>query len=63
MDTHKGYKGGKIQAMGSSNYFILRQVALLGVSDYCVKKTLNICLVPMNIYFLKFCGMDSISCT
>ena len=35
MDTYKGFNGGKIQAMGTSHYFIVRQVALLGVDD-CV---------------------------
>ena len=47
MDKHKGVNGGNIQAMGTSNYFIVHQVVLLGVSDNCVK---NVCPVPMNIY-------------
>ena len=38
-DTHKGGNGGNIQDMGTSNYFIVRQVVLLGVSDNFVKKT------------------------
>ena len=38
-DKHKGGNGGNIQAMGTSNYFIIRQVALLVVSDHCVKKS------------------------
>ena len=33
---HKGVNCGNIQAMGTYNYFIIRQVALLGVSDQCV---------------------------
>ena len=44
MDTHKEGDGGKIQAMGTSHYFIVHQVALLGVSDNCVKK--NCALYP-----------------
>ena len=35
---YNGVNGGKIQAMGTSDYFIVRQVALLGVSDHCVKQ-------------------------
>ena len=35
-DTHKGENCGKIQAMGTSQYFIIRQVALLVVSYNCV---------------------------
>ena len=37
-DTHKEVNGGNIQAMGTSHYFIIHKFALLGVSDYCVKK-------------------------
>ena len=62
MDMHKRDNGENIQAMGTSHYFIVRQVVLLGVSDHCVKKT-NICSVPMNIDISKSYGMDSISCT
>ena len=36
MDIQKGSDGGKIQAMGTSNYFIVRQVALLCVSDHFI---------------------------
>ena len=61
-DTHKGGNGGNIQAMGTSNYFIVRQVVLLDVSDNCVKKP-NLCPVTMNIYTLKSYGLDSTSCT
>ena len=50
MDMHNGGNGGNMQAMVTSNYFIIFQAALLGVSDYCVKK-LNICPIPMNIHF------------
>ena len=39
MDIHKGVNGDKIQRMGASHYFIVCQVALLVVSDHCVKKT------------------------
>ena len=49
MDNHKGDNSGKIQSMGNSNYFIVRQVELIGVSDYYVKKP-NLYPVPMNIY-------------
>ena len=35
---HKGENGDKIKAMGTSHYFIICQVVLLGVSDSCVKK-------------------------
>ena len=38
-DTHKGGNVVKIQAMGNSNYFIFRQVVLLGVSYRCLKKS------------------------
>ena len=48
-DIHKGGNGGKIQAMGTFNYFIVCQVMLLGVSDHLVKK-LNVCPIPINIY-------------
>ena len=34
MDAHKGGNGGKIQAMDTSHYFIVRQVMLLGFSDH-----------------------------
>ena len=37
-DVQKGVNGDKIQVMGNSHYFIIRQVALLGVSDHVVKK-------------------------
>ena len=37
-DTKKGGDGGKIKSMGTSNYSIICQVTLLGVSDNCVKK-------------------------
>ena len=50
--AQKGVNGGKIQAMGTSNYFIARKPALLVVSYHCVKKP-NICPVPMNIYILN----------
>ena len=38
-DTNKEGNGGKIKVIGTSHYFIVRQVALLGVSDHCVKNT------------------------
>ena len=41
-DTHKGVNCGKIQDVRTSNYFIIRQVALLGVLDHCVKKTYSL---------------------
>ena len=65
MDTHKGVNGGRIQAMGNSNYFIIRLIDLLCVSYHCVKYIYNICPVPMNtyIYIYKSYGLDSISCT
>ena len=37
-DTHKGGNGGKIQAMGKSHYFIVRQVAFIDVSDHFVNE-------------------------
>ena len=37
-DLHKGGNGGKIQAMGTSKYFIVCQVTLLVVTDHGVKK-------------------------
>ena len=46
MDPHKGGDGGKIQAMGTSYYFIIRQVTLLGVSDHCDKKNQTYPLSP-----------------
>ena len=49
-DKHKGVNGGKIQAVGTSHYFIFRKVALLGVSYQCVKKP-NVYPVPMDILF------------
>ena len=58
-DTRKGGNGGNIQSMVTSHYFIFRQIALLVVSDHCVKKS-NVCPVAMNIYFLKPYGLDSI---
>ena len=61
MDAHKGGNGGNIQAMGTSHSFFIRQVVLLGVSDHCVKKILS--LVSMNVYILKYYGLDSISLT
>ena len=36
MDLHKLVNGDKIQAMGTSHFFVSRQVRLLGVSDHCV---------------------------
>ena len=37
-DLYKGGNGGKIQVIGNSHFFVVSQVALLGVSDHCVKK-------------------------
>ena len=61
MDTQKGANCGKIQSMGTSHYFIARQVSLIGVSDYCVKKKLMPC--SHEYICLKPYGLDSISCT
>ena len=58
----QGFNGGKIQAMGTYHYFIVRHIALLGVSDYCVLKK-NVCPFPMNIFIFKSYILDSISCT
>ena len=46
MDTHKWENGGKIKSKGNYNHFIVRQVALLGVSDNCVKKNQMYALSP-----------------
>ena len=46
MDMNKGVNYGKIQVMGTSRYVIVRQVALLGVSDHLVKKNLTYALSP-----------------
>ena len=54
--THKGVNGGKIQSIGTSHYFIIRQVALLGVSDHCVKKKSMPC--PHEYIYLKSYGLD-----
>ena len=52
MNIQKGGNGDNMQALLTSNYFIVRQVVLLGVSDHCVKKTkCTPCPVHMNIYF------------
>ena len=51
MDMYKGGNGGNIQAMGTSHYFIVRQVALLGVSDHCVKKKQMYALSPWIYIF------------
>ena len=48
MDTHKGVNGCKIQAIDNSHYFIVRQVALLGVSNNCVLKNPNVHPLPMH---------------
>ena len=50
-DTHKGENGGNIQAMGTSRYFIVRQVAQIGVSDHCEKKPMT---CPHEYIYLKF---------
>ena len=51
MDTHNRDNDGKIQAMGASNYVIVHQVALLGVSDHCVKKIKRTPCPHEYIYF------------
>ena len=56
-DTHKGGNGGKIQAMGTSHYFIVCQVTLLGVSDHCVKKTKCMPFPHENIDIFKSYGL------
>ena len=61
MDTYKGVNGGKIQVMGTSHYFIVHNVLLLGVSDHFVLK--NASPVPMNIFILNSYILDYISCT
>ena len=50
-DTYKEGNGGKIQAMGTYYHFIVRKFALLGVSDYCVKKTKRMPCPHEKIYF------------
>ena len=35
-DMHKGVNCGKIKSTGTSQYFIVRQAVLLGVSDHFV---------------------------
>ena len=44
----------KIKSKGNYNHFIVRQVALLGVSDNCVNKKIYVSPVHMNIYIFKF---------
>ena len=46
MYTHKGGNRGKIQVMGTSHYFIIREVTLLGVSYNCVFKNQTHALYP-----------------
>ena len=59
-DSHKGDNGGKIQAMVTSHYCMVRQVVLLVFSDSCVKKNPKVCPVPMNIYiYCKSYGLYS----
>ena len=53
MDTHKRGNGGKIQAMVTSHYFIVCQVALLIISDHCVKKPKHM-MCPHAYIFFKF---------
>ena len=55
----RGGNGDKIQSMGTSNYFIIRKFASLGVSDHFVKK--NVCPVP--VIFKNYYTLSSISCT
>ena len=50
-DTHKGCNGGKIQAMVTSHYFIVRKVVLLGVSYNCGKITKHMTCPHAYIYF------------
>ena len=63
----KGGNGGKIKAMEASHYFIVCKVALLGVSDHCVKNQTKCMPYPheyIYIYiYLKSYGLDYISCT
>ena len=59
MDTHKGGNGGKIQAMGTSHYFIIHQVVLLGVLDHCVNIGKLMPCPHEYIYILKSYEMDS----
>ena len=49
-DTHMGGNGGKTQSMVISHYFIVCQVALLGVSDHSVKKTIRMTCPHEYIY-------------
>ena len=44
----KGGNSGNIKSMGTYNHVIVRQNALLGVLDNCVKEQ-NVLPVPMNI--------------
>ena len=37
-DPHKWVGSGKIKVMGSYNYFVVRQISFLGISDHCVEK-------------------------
>ena len=47
----RGGSGCKIQAIDNSHYFIVLQVALLGVSNNCVKKTQMYTLYPCTYTF------------
>ena len=49
-DAYKGVNGCKIKAMVASHYFIVRQGALLGVSDHCVIKTKHVTCPHEYIY-------------
>ena len=48
---HKGCIVVKIKYMVTSHYFIIRKVALIGVSDHCVRKIKRIPFPHEYIYF------------
>ena len=58
---YKGVNVINIKCMVPYNYFIVRQVLLLGVSDHCVKRKKRM-PCPHEYIYLNSYGLDSISC-